>query len=159
MAPAFRKTIAVFEIVGGVSGPCFVAYELFTNPVTAQGLVGVVIVTAIFIFALFAGVAFWKDRRSGYICSAVVQLIQLPKILSATLAFKMSFGFDFSVMLISVPERNSFGVGFNFGLLSDYLLRVGDSSLPYGLGVSLVSCIFLLAFVDALFRRKIPVHA
>ena len=159
MAPSFRKTIAAFEVIGGISGPCFVAYDLLTAHSTPADLIAAAVFSAIYIFALYAGVALWQDRRSGYICSAVVQIIQWPKILSAKVAFMMSFGVDFSAMLVSVPANNTFGVEYSLRFLCDHLLQIGDPSMPYGLGISLISCVVLMVFVDTFFRKKVRVPA
>src|SRR5262245_59111051 len=82
---AWRKTIAVLEIIGGVTGLGSVAVVASQRqPVWPEVGLGAALL-GIFSLSLVAGILLWRDTRTGRLASMIVQLIQLPKLLTGKL--------------------------------------------------------------------------
>jgi hypothetical protein len=146
MTARARRVIAGLEVIGGVCGTLTVGLEMARPgfPRAALGPAGVLI--AVFLLSLFAGVMLWRDTRTGRVASVVVQLVQLPKILSAELSFMVSFGLDAGVMFVSGPIGKGVvfkGVVFHSWVGSHHVLMTGAPGGPTAFGFSLVSCVAL----------------
>jgi hypothetical protein len=140
-----RRTIAAFEIVGGVAGPAIVVTELarigFPPDATRLGAV----LIAIYLLSLFAGVTLWLDRRCGYSASALVQLVQALKFAGPSFALMLSFGFDVALIHWTHPGPPSVSVvSLNGRVGAHHALWLDPpTGSPVGVGFSLVSVVAL----------------
>ncbi len=145
MNSKLRKALAVTQVVGGLSGIADLLSVLSRRQLDSTGVVLACVALCLFSVSLAAGVLLWCDTKAGWWASVVVQLTQLPKFVSPTFAWMMSYGFD--VWVIAVSTRGGTGYGLRldarFGHVS--ALRVGDDTLPVALGVSVLSCLALVA--------------
>ncbi len=148
--PILLKAIAVQEFLGGLSGP-FLGVGLLIGwvqtGVTVEQLVAFGIAVTIYLLAIFAGVMLWRDRRVGYVTSAIVQFVQLIKIAAPQFAFLFGFGVDLSVVSATHP-----GAGGRPVRALVYATHIGpqsgiEFSRPPGatqvFGVSIIACISL----------------
>ena len=146
MTLTWRRIIAALEMVGGIFGIAFLAWELANTQVGGATLLVAAVVLIIYVLSLVAGVLLWRDHKWGRLTSIIVQAIQLPKILSPILIFNICFGLDLYPYLM-LGIHGLFGVGFELKLLAFYQLHVGVPVPGIGLGVSIPACIFLTALI------------
>jgi hypothetical protein len=140
MTERWLKIISVVEIVGGVSGIIAAALEVLGGP-NGSSAIFLLVFVAVNLLSLYAGVALWLGRSSGRIASIIVQALQLPKIVSPVVIYMISFGFDLYVYFVT--GGGSTNAGFEIKLLTFSRFAVNVEDAPLGLGISLVSCIFL----------------
>ena len=137
----WMKIIAVLEIIGGIFGMLLVVWILAMTPFNPLSLLILPIVVAIYVLSLIAGIALWRGRKYGRTASIVVQCIQIPKIISPAVVFMFSFGLDLWVHFLRADQF--FNMGFEFRVLAFNQFFVNAVGAPFGLGVSIVGCIFL----------------
>ncbi len=114
------------------------------------------ILVAVYILSAVAGILLWRGSSVGRILSIVIQLVQLPKLASTKLAFMMSFGFDFSFMIVSSHGPSGYGLGFNAKIGADHMLFIGNPNISFSVGISLVSCVFLYKLMGQPSEQHMP---
>jgi hypothetical protein len=119
------RTIAVFEMVGGTVGILFMLYVGLTTSFAWSALFVLPVVLLIFSFSFIAGLYLWRGTEFGRKSSIVVQLIQLPKLMSPFLVFSFSFGFDLFPHLSIMSGFSN--VGIQFRVLADGQLFINSS--------------------------------
>lgn len=149
------RVVAVFEIVGGLSGLLSIAVEAVRAELWFGVTLSRLIPAALFLLSLVAGVQLWRNKRTGYWASIAVQIVQLPKLVTASFAFMMSFGFD--VMVLRVPSSGSAGYGlvFNAAVPEYHLWLPGGLGVDAGVGFSIISCVNLRVLLKRLKRLGI----
>lgn len=141
MNNTWLRTISIFEMIGGATGILFVLSGMALSGFAKSFLLVVPILMAIDGFSLVAGIYLWKETKFGRIASIAVQFIQLPKIASPFLVFAFSFGFDLYLSILSSGGQFTWGVQFR--VPSDNQLFINMDLGQAGVGISLVSIIFL----------------
>jgi len=155
MFKSWLKVIAGLEILGGIIGVIFVVVKVFTSDIYTIGFGALSI--GVFCLSLIAGITLWKEHYFGKTLSIIVQLIQLPKILSPNVIFFFSFGFDF--YLIWTFIENFSHLGFNARFLEEHRLMVNVADAPFGIGISIMSCIFLILLLRIPSKKKSEIEA
>jgi hypothetical protein len=145
MTKTLVRIIAALEMVGGVAGVGLVAWWLSAAPVNALTILLAPIPVGIYVLSLAAGVALWRGSPFGRRASIVVQLIQLPKLVSPQLIFMFSFGLDLWVHYLRSAEFAN--LGFEFRLLAFNQLFINAQGAPVGLGISVIAPLFLLVLI------------
>jgi hypothetical protein len=136
------RIIAVLEIIGGISGFLMITWFLVITPFQPIALILAPIVFLIYALSVFAGIALFRDRKYGRTTSIAVQFIQLPKIFSPALIFMFSFGFDVWAHYLLIPGGyTTAGLEIKLGAFNQFYIGVPNA--PTGLGISIVSCVFL----------------
>ncbi len=161
MPASLRKTIAALEIIGGVCGLPSVVFSLTRRAVRLGDLALAMVLVAVYLFAIFAGVMLWRDTRAGRVASVVAQLIQLPKVVIPGVAFMVSYGLDFSVLIVTSAGPTEYGISLDLRVGAYPLFLVNATGLPIVFGVSMVSCLALAALlVSALtgWANAAPTH-
>lgn len=123
-----------------------ILYVIVSSGFAAGVLYIAPIVLAIDALSLIAGIYLWKGTNLGKTASLVVQIIQLPKIVSSAIIFAFSFGFDFFVHITSYGEFSN--MGFEFRLLTDNQLFFGVQNAPAGIGVSITAFIAMAVLLN-----------
>jgi hypothetical protein len=155
MSKFWIRLIAILEITGGLSGIVFVVLELVAAPLNRQTLMVGLIILAVYLLSLIAGVALWLGRPFGRDASIMIQAIQIPKVTSQVLIFVFSFGFDAYVYGILTNNAQSvFGIEFKF--LAFHQLFVSVLDAPAGFGISIPGCAFLVMLLRYKPKRAIP---
>ncbi|MGH9930446.1 MAG: hypothetical protein ACREA9_14640 [Pyrinomonadaceae bacterium] len=95
MPKALRRLISGLELIGGVYGLVILAKQLPAFRVDVYVILLAPIAIGIYLMSLVAGVLLWREHSAGRMASIIVQMIQLPKLVSPILIFMFSFGFDF----------------------------------------------------------------
>jgi hypothetical protein len=139
------KTIASFQIVGGLFSMIFLGWTLVSQmselATQVRGIISALIMIGeifIDIFAVVAGITLWRGTQFGRRASIAIQAIQLPKISFPAIIFMFSFGFDFWVY------GTSSGVGLQTTFLGSNQVFFAVKDLPGGLGVSVTALIALV---------------
>jgi hypothetical protein len=145
MSRVLIRSIAVLEIIGGVSGPLLVIWALAVSPLNLITLVISIFPLCIFMLSVVAGVGLWRGTPFGRNASILIQAIQIPKIISPLMIFVVSVGVDLWIHIV-VSELFS-NVGFEFKVLAFYQIFFAVPQAPYGLGISVTSCIFLVVLI------------
>ncbi len=139
------RVISVLQIVGGLYGLIASCSGALANASRGAIAISVIIVAAVNLISLAAGVELWRGRPFGRWASIGVQALQLPKIISPAITFMISFGLDFWVYYYLQGARLT--LGFEYRLLGFNQFFVNTQGAPTGFGISLVSCIFLAALL------------
>ena len=139
------RIIAVLEIVGGVTGLGFFGWLLLTGSWTIASLLFGVLITAIDILAIVGGVALWRGTPFGRKASILIQLIQIPKIISPTIIFLFSFGFDLWIHFLTGNELST--IGFQTAVFASTQFFLNVPGAPTGIGVSITGIVFLLVLL------------
>jgi hypothetical protein len=142
MSRIWIRIISILEIIGGLSGIAFVAWEIVATPTDRHSIVIGAIVFAVYVFSFIAGIALWLERPFGRVASIVVQAIQLPKYISQLIIFMFSFGIDAYVYgMLTNNGQPTFGIEFKFLAFNQFFVNVPDA--PSGFGISISACVFL----------------
>jgi hypothetical protein len=129
-------------MIGGVFGILFSIYLFIFTPYSFSFLVIILLFILVSIASLSAGIFLWKKTKFGKILSIIIQLIQLPKIFSPTLTFFFSFGLD---LYPYYWIKDSFTkIGIDFRVLGSLQIFLNNEQMPTGIGISLISIIFIL---------------
>jgi hypothetical protein len=143
MSKIWIRIISFLEIVGGLSGIAFLAWQISARSVDRQTAVLAAIALAIYLLSLIAGIALWRATAVGRVASIVVQAIQLPKYISQLLIFMFSFGFDAYIYgMLTNNAQPIFGFEFKFLAFNQLFVNVADA--PAGIGISIPACIFIV---------------
>lgn len=141
-----QKVVAVLEFVGGALGLISLLAATRIMPTSVGGFGTLAVTAAIYLLALIAGVLLWRGARQGRGLSIVVQLIQLPKLVTMKFAFMMSFGFDLFAAVVLGQDAHGFSLSTKVGSFD--LIRLGDVGLPWLCGISITSCLSLFALLS-----------
>jgi hypothetical protein len=134
------RVIAVLQIVGGLFSMVFIGWALVAQirDIFSVGIgIGEMLVD---IFGVVAGIMLWSGTSFGRKASVAIQAIQLPKIISPSLVFMFSFGFDFWVHASS----SAFGFQTAFFGNNQIFIGVGVQNVPVDFGVSVTAIIALV---------------
>jgi hypothetical protein len=142
MTTTWRRVIASLEIIGGLSGVAFTSWLLLTISLDGLALLLAFFVLLVYLFSLVAGILLWREHRAGRTASIIVQIIQLPKIVSPQLIFIFCFGFDLYPHI--TIDTNFSAVGIELKFLAFFQLFFNSERAPISLGVSLPALFFLL---------------
>ena len=146
MSRASRRLISGLEVVGGVFGVFTFAKHLPGYRLDAYLLLLAPIVIGIFLMSLIAGVLLWRNHRAGRMASIIVQVIQLPKIVSPLLTFLFSFGLDcYPYLQVNKGRVLHAGVGFKLGAF--YNLYLNNPGIPFSVGISIPAIVFLIVLL------------
>jgi hypothetical protein len=145
MTKLWIRIIAVLEIIGGIFGILFVAWQIAVSPINIFTIIIGLVILGIYVLSLIAGVALWQGRPFGRTASIIVQAIQLPKIISPTIIFTFSFGLDLWIHFLLSETMTNVGFQFRFLAYNEFFLNMQGA--PLGLGISIISCIFLVILV------------
>lgn len=140
-------------MIGGVLGLVGMIGTPVPESLTGPDVILVLLIAGLYILALVAGILLWRDTRLGHNLSIIVQLVQLPKIASSAIAFMINFTFDLSVLAIDLPAPASYTLTVQSQAGSKHMLFIGNPTIPFGIGFSIVSCIFLAK----LLKKRTPV--
>lgn len=137
----YCKAIAVLQIGGGATAIAMTAWLFSNSSVTASALLLFLPFIAVFVLAMYSGVALWKGWRSGLWMSLVIQVLQLPKISSSVLDYELALGLKVTAGFFGSGAKVWGYGGADFG----FAVPGGDN--PAGLGVNLVAlvCVIHLA--------------
>jgi hypothetical protein len=136
------KFIAALEIIGGIFGVAFTAWAALANRFQPGALILGQVYIGIDVLSLIAGLELWRGRPSGRTASIIVQIIQLPKIVSPAVVFLFSFGLDVWVRIVFGADWVHFG--FDSRFLAFNLLGFYVPSAAMDFGVSITAWVFLV---------------
>ena len=100
------------------------------------------IAIGIYLMSLVAGVLLWREHSAGRRASIIVQMIQLPKLVSPILIFMFSFGFDFYPYIVVGGGVSKLEADLK--LLAFYNLYLNRPGLPVAFGISIPAAAFLI---------------
>lgn len=146
MKRTWMRIIAVLEMVGGASGFVFVLWWFFATPVDILSAAVGLIVLLIDAFSVIAGVALWKGSSFGRIASIVIQAIQVPKIVSHSIIFIFSFGFDIYFFFTEALGAVRMGLEIKIGSFNQLVFNAVGA--PTGFGLSISAMVFLALLFD-----------
>jgi hypothetical protein len=135
------RTISGLEVVGGGWGIGLIMWQVLAAPRGAFYIPSVLIVILIYSLCIVAGITLWMGHPCGRNISIVIQIIQLPKLLSPLLIFFFSFGLDFNFYWVLSSEFSNLRINLKLGAY--HQLLINQTSAPFGIGVSIPACIFL----------------
>lgn len=139
------RFIAALEMAGGALGSGFVLWALLANPLDGLTALIALFVLAANALSFVAGVALWSGSRAGRVLSVIVQVIQLPKVVSVPVVFMFSFGLDVWVSIAQAAGQVAWGFHLIFLSSSQVYFNV---PVTYGLGgVSITSIVFLAVLI------------
>ena len=148
MSNFWIKFISILEIVGGISGILFAIYLLIVSQHNLYSFLLYPIVFAICILCLSAGALLSRKKELGRKLSIVIQIIQIPKLVSVPLTFTISFGLDIYPYISVIGKTSKAGVDIKF--LAFYQFLISLQNAPFGVGVSITSIIFLIILLRGL---------
>ena len=134
------RTIAALQIIGGLWGMAFIGWAIATQTSdifsTSIGM-GEILVD---VFGVVAGVTLWRGTSFGRRASMAIQVIQLPKIISPTIVFMFTFGFDLWVHA-SPPV---FGIQFTVFGNNQVFLNVPNAPVDFGISITAIIALVIL---------------
>ena len=136
------RVIAVLEIIGGIFGVALIAWVLVASRFHPHVIILAPVYIAIDVMSFVAGVKLWRGRPGGRTASIIIQIIQLPKIVSPALVFMFSFGLDAFVHLLVGADFVHYGLEFRFLAVNQLGFYV--PSAPVDFGVSITAWVFLV---------------
>jgi hypothetical protein len=130
----------MLQFVGGVLSFGFIGWSLVTQPKDVGSVIIGIVELLIDITAVVAGVTLWRGTSFGRKVSLAIQAVQLPKIMSPTLVFLFSFGFD-----VWVHASPSGVAGIEFSILNHQLfLNVQNAPVSFGISITAIIALVIL---------------
>ena len=130
---------------GGGFGLFMVSKQLMTTAQNMESLIIHMSFAVVFLFGIAASVALINKPGLGKVMSLIYQGIQIPIIVTASVAYRMFSGATFFIY----GGKGNFGFNFHFG--GRYLFGVGGSS-PYFYGVNVLAvCLFIYLLKEIIF--------
>jgi len=134
------RTIAVLEIIGGLFSLGFIGWAVVTQPSDIGSRIIGFIALVIDVSAIVAGVTLWRGTSFGRKASMAIQAIQLPKIVSPTMIFIFSFGFD----LWLHASASGFGIQTAFFGSNQLFLNVENVQGDIGISITAIIALVIL---------------
>ena len=139
--PAFQRIVAASQIVGASASAVLLFPQLFVTPVQFGSVAVISAMLAFFVFAFFAGIWLWNGEPRGYRSSVVVQLAQIPVIVSPVLTYKFMFGLGLTLTTLG----GDIHANFVFGGKSFLILMGEEVPIEYGVNVwALIALTYLI---------------
>jgi hypothetical protein len=165
MSPVWRKVVAAAQVVGGLAGLWSTALVMGQFPPGARERILLSFVITAYLVSLAAGVLLWRDTLAGWVLTAIVQLVQLPKVASVPLTFLFTSGVDVAFGVGAKPgpaatdralrlDLRACGAWLDFRLGASYQVHVNNPAFRPGLGLSLVSLAVLASMIEG--RSRLP---
>ena len=145
MPKALRRLIAGLELIGGTWGLVLLAKQFPAFRLEIYVILLAPIAIGIFLMSLVAGALLWRGHRAGRMASIIVQVIQLPKLVSPFLIFMFSFGFDFYPYIVAT--RGVSRIEADFKVLAFYNLYLNRPGMPVAFGISIPAVVFLIVLL------------
>lgn len=142
MHKLFVLFIAWVEIIGGVIGVLITAYYLVRNYNNVTFVILLSISVVSYIIVLIAGYWLFRQTRRGLILSRIIQLFQIPNLISSLLIYDFIAGLDFSILAGIKGLRFTFYFGSRLDL---FVLR---PRVEFELGVNLIAVIFFVVLMS-----------
>lgn len=140
MNSSFIKVIAAVEMFGGISGFLLCLWVLMTYEPSLFSII--VFIPLLFnLLSIIAGLNLWKEKPLGRKLSLIIQIIQLPKIVSPLIIMMFGFGPDLWIHILA--NNGSANLGFQFQVFGFFQLYFNVATAPTGVGISVTSLIFL----------------
>lgn len=141
-----RRTVAVFEMIGGLLGVVIILHSLGLQVVLVlSGVVGPVwllvsiLFLILYLLCLVAGLLLWKKDARGVILSKLIQALQITQLTTAGFSYQFVAGFGVTLFIASTR------LGIEFQLPSLDVGRVSQSE-PFSLGVNIIA-LFIFAYL------------
>lgn len=132
-----NRGIAILEIIGGIFG--IITSLGYMNNTSGIWLLFCLVFLGIYVYSVFAGYWLWKNYAKGYRASVLLQLIQIPVLVSPLLTYQFVSGLMFRFLL----GTGGTGFDFNFGSLWS-LLFLSDSGFSIGVNIIPLIIFFFL---------------
>ena len=138
-----RRTVAVFEMIGGLLGVVIILPSLGLQVVLVlSGVVGPVwllvsiLFLILYLLCFVAGLLLWKKDARGVILSKLIQALQITQLTTAGFSYQFVAGFGVTLFIASTR------LGIEFQLPSLDVGRVSQSE-PFFLGVNIIALVIL----------------
>ena len=149
----FLKIVSIYEILGGMTGAAVILFSIVPVLIKQSARPNilflyfiVVIFLLLFVLSILGGFFLWRNKGVGYLFSFIVQLIQIPYLVTSILVYTFIAGFSIT------PYISSRGIGITFYLGGRFLFYVGHAVLGYRLGVNLLA-LFLAIWILVEWKR------
>lgn len=118
---SLRRVVAVLEIAGGIIGLCLVLISMAQMGISGMPLsLALVLALMLLLFGLsvVAGLQLLRGRRIGYTLSIIVQILQLPAIVSEAIIYKV-YALIRLIPFVQLREGRDLNInlGFDFNVL------------------------------------------
>jgi len=107
---SITKLIGWIEIIGGIIR-LFLVLTLMEDP-----LVFYLLALTLFCSSIVSGVMLIKDKTMGYVLSIVIQVFQIPRIISSSISYIFFAGSTFNLDIYHTLDKS--GLKFNFWIVS-----------------------------------------
>ena len=148
------KSVGIIELIGGVVTSIYAAYAMATLDATAATRLIFAILLLVSIASATAGTLLLRRHRLGVLLSAVLQVIQLPAFSVASTVYYLGLGL-FMAFGLYLPQVSSsslhLSLHWQFGLGTDFLVRLGEPAEEQYVAVNLVA----LALLALLWQSKV----
>lgn len=139
-----RRGVALVEIIGGILG--VVTAFGYVNSSAGFGVVICLVFVGLYGYSTVAGYWLWHNYAKGYHASIILQLLQIPVLVSPLLTYEFVSG----LMMRFLVGIGGFDASFHFGSQFSFALLPQYGGLSVG-----VNCVPIVVFY--LLRRIAPV--
>ena len=152
----FLKIISVYEVLGGLVGVFVVLFSILPilvkrgyHPNIIFLYFALVIFLILFVLSVLGGVLLWGNKNLGYLFSFIVQLFQIPYIITSSVVYLLVAGASIA------PYISSRDMGFTFYIGGKFLFYMGHAVLGYRFGINLIALLFAISIFIAWKRFKL----
>ena len=138
-----RRGVALVEIIGGILG-VVTALGYLSNS-AGIGVIICLLFVGLYGYSIVAGYWLWQNFAKGYRASVLLQLLQVPVLVSPLFTYEFVSG----LMLRFLVGTGGFDTSFNFGSQFTFLLMPQDAGFSIG-----VNCVPVVVYY--LLRRISP---
>ncbi len=143
------KAIAIIQIIGGALGILTSFLLIFIHPLLS------IIILFLFLLSLVAGIFLLKDKKSGYLLTYIVQILQVPYVITNTITYSFVSGLQLVFFVNYSSQIFGFNTRFWMGSYANIYLFDSPVSEPFSaLGFNVLPIIIVLYLVNYQFKQK-----
>lgn len=147
MKSKINALICLYEIIGGILGVCITLYYIFFSinlafkadiPLTNRllSLFIFIIIIALYILSFIGGFCLWKKKKKGIILSKIVQVFQIPYIITSSFTYAFISGLQLGPTVTVSSKIFKFAGLFYLG--SSFNIHFGSGIKYIILGINII---------------------
>lgn len=138
MKGRINKLISIYEIIGGVLGLIITMFMLIFSAMSVKEInapILILIVIVLYILSLVAGICLLKKKQKGIILSIVVQIFQIPYIVTSSFTYIFIAGLQlggnvaFLSKMSKITAMIYLGINFIPILIIGYFIRIKNQEI------------------------------
>jgi len=146
MKSKINVLIAIYEMIGGIVGVCITIYTLFSmfesKYIEILGLLLDPVMLILYVLSIRGGFLLWKGKEKGIGISVIVQIFQIPYIITSSLVYYFVSGLQ--IVVGTIISSNMIKIMATFQLGSLFAVYFENTVKSIELGINIIPIVVIL---------------